>query len=103
MALYRQLDAEIETLDRMVANTADEWPLSRLLMTHPVVGPNTALATEVYPRDPTRFADGKVVGSYAGSSFRDQAAFQRPCRPVSKNQAKLGAAQLRLASIPLRG
>ena len=46
--VIRQLDADIETLDRMVANTAEERPLSRLLMTHPGVGPNTALATEVY-------------------------------------------------------
>ena len=66
MALYRQLDADIETLDRMVANVAEERPLSRLLMTHPGVGPNTALATEVYLGDPTRFADGKAVGSYVG-------------------------------------
>ena len=35
-------------------------------MTHPGVGPNTALATEVYLGDPTRFADGKAVGSYVG-------------------------------------
>jgi transposase len=66
MALYRQLDADIESLDRMVANTAEERPLSRLLMTHPGVGPNTALATEVYLGDPTRFVDGKAVASYIG-------------------------------------
>jgi transposase IS116/IS110/IS902 family protein len=41
-------------------------PLSRLLMTHPGVGPITALATEVYLDDPTRFADGKAVASYVG-------------------------------------
>ena len=66
MTLYRQLEADIEVLDRMVAETAEERPLSRLLMTHPGVGPNTALATEVYLGDPTRFADGKAVGSYVG-------------------------------------
>ncbi len=48
MALYRQLDADIETLDRMVANIAGGATVTRMLMTHPGVGPNTALATEVY-------------------------------------------------------
>ena len=66
MALYRQLDADIESLDRTVTRTAEERPLARLLMTHPGVGPNTALATEVYLGDPTRFADGKAVASYVG-------------------------------------
>jgi transposase len=66
MVLYRQLEADIEVLDRMVAETAEERRLSRLLMTHPGVGPNTALATEVYLGDPTRFTDGKAVASYVG-------------------------------------
>ena len=66
MVLYRQLEADIEVLDRIVARTAEERPLSRLLMTHPGVGPNTALATEVHLGDPMRFADGKAVASYVG-------------------------------------
>ncbi|MGB8457585.1 MAG: transposase, partial [Candidatus Acidiferrum sp.] len=35
-------------------------------MTHPGVGPVTALATEVFLGDPRRFADGKGVASYIG-------------------------------------
>jgi transposase len=35
-------------------------------MTHPGVGPVTALATEVFLGDPRRFVDGKAVGSYIG-------------------------------------
>ena len=35
-------------------------------MTHPRVGPVTALATEVFLGDPARFADGKAVISYVG-------------------------------------
>ena len=35
-------------------------------MTHPGVGPVTALATEVFLGDPQRFADGKTVASYIG-------------------------------------
>jgi transposase len=33
-------------------------------MTHPGVGPVTALATEVFLGDPLRFVDGKAVASY---------------------------------------
>jgi len=35
-------------------------------MTHPGVGPVTALATEVFLGDPQRFADGKALASYVG-------------------------------------
>jgi transposase len=35
-------------------------------MTHPGVGPVTALATEVWLGDPARFADGKALASYVG-------------------------------------
>ena len=37
-----------------------------LLMTHPGVGPVTALATDVFLGDPSRFADGKALASYVG-------------------------------------
>jgi transposase len=35
-------------------------------MTHPGVGPVTALATEVFLGDPARFADSKDLASYVG-------------------------------------
>ncbi len=35
-------------------------------MTHPGVGPITALATEVFLGDPPRFTDGKTLASYIG-------------------------------------
>ena len=35
-------------------------------MTHPGVGPVTALATDVFLGDPKRFADGKALASYVG-------------------------------------
>jgi transposase len=35
-------------------------------MTHPGVGPITALATDVFLGDPTRFADSKELASYVG-------------------------------------
>jgi hypothetical protein len=33
-------------------------------MTHPGVGPITALATDVFLGDPKRFVDGKALASY---------------------------------------
>ena len=41
-------------------------PGAKLLMTHPGVGPVTALATDVFLGDPARFDDGKAVVSYVG-------------------------------------
>jgi transposase len=64
--LYQQLQHEIDELDKTVATCAEQRPLARLLMTHPGVGPITALATESFLGDPTRFADGKAVASYVG-------------------------------------
>ena len=37
-----------------------------MLMTHPGVGPITALATEVFLGDPARFANSKELASYVG-------------------------------------
>jgi transposase len=66
MALYPQLQGPIDDLDRQVERQAQQRPASRRLMTHPGVGPITALATEVFLGDPRRFADGKAVASYIG-------------------------------------
>jgi transposase len=41
------------------------------LMTHPGVGPITALATEVFLGDPARFADSKALASYVGMIPRE--------------------------------
>ena len=35
-------------------------------MTHPGVGPITALASDVFLGDPKRFVDGKALASYVG-------------------------------------
>jgi len=65
-AMYVKFEAEIENLNQRVEEQACERPGARLLMTHPGVGPVTALATEVFLGDPTRFADGKALASYVG-------------------------------------
>lgn len=66
LALCAQLQGPIDELDREVERQAQQRPQSRRLMTHPGVGPITALASEVFLGDPRRFADGKAVASYIG-------------------------------------
>ena len=65
-ALYVQLTDQIAELDQRVRTHAEERPQAARLMTHPGVGPVTALATEVFLGDPWRFPDGKAVSSYVG-------------------------------------
>jgi transposase len=65
-AMYGHLNTQIEELDQRVTDQADQRPQARRLMTHPGVGPVTALATEVFLGDPSRFVDGKAVASYVG-------------------------------------
>ncbi len=65
-ALHAQLDQHIQDLTQRVAVHAAARPHAARLMTHPGVGPVTALATEVFLGDPTRFRDGKAVASYIG-------------------------------------
>ena len=65
-ALYEKFEAEIEKLNQRVQEQASERSGARLLMTHPGVGPVTALATEVFLGNPARFADSKALASYVG-------------------------------------
>jgi transposase len=65
-ALYRELDADIKGLDKRVLEQALQRPGAKLLMTHPGVGPVTALATDVFLGDPVRFEDAKALASYVG-------------------------------------
>ena len=66
LTLYPRFQESIDDLDRQVNEEACRRPQARRLMTHPGVGPVTALATEVFLGDPRRFADGKTVASYIG-------------------------------------
>jgi transposase len=65
-AMYVKFESDIEKLNKRVEEQAVERPGARLLMTHPGVGPVTALATDVFLGDPKRFADGKTLASYVG-------------------------------------
>jgi transposase len=66
--MYAKFEAEIEKLNRRVEEQACGRPGAPLLMTHPGVGPVTALATEVFLGDPARFADSKALVSYGDDS-----------------------------------
>jgi transposase len=65
-AMYARFEAEIEQLNQQVLEQAGQRPTAGLLMTHPGVGPITALATDVFLGDPKRFRDGKALASYIG-------------------------------------
>jgi transposase len=64
--MYEKFEGEIEKLNQRVEQQARERSGTRLLMTHPGVGPITALATEVFLGDPARFASSKALASYVG-------------------------------------
>src|SRR6201984_3790564 len=69
--MYAKFAAEIEKLNQRVEEQACQLPGARLLMSHPGVGPITALATEVFLGDPARFADSKALASYVGMIPRE--------------------------------
>ena len=66
LTLYPRLQGSIEELDQEVWEEVQQHPQARRLLTHPGVGPITALATEVFLGDPLRFSDGKALASYIG-------------------------------------
>src|SRR4030081_287999 len=76
-ALYVKFETEIEKLNQRVEEQAGNRFGGRLLMTHPGVGPVTALATEVFLGDPARFADSKALASYAGMIPREYSSGER--------------------------
>ena len=66
LALYASLNDEVNQLDARVGEVAAARHSASLLMTHPGVGPVTALATEIFLGDSTRFRDGTALASYVG-------------------------------------
>lgn len=69
-----QLDAEIEQLTRRVEQEAGQRPAAVKLMTHPGVGPMTALAMVLTLGPAERFGGGKQVGSYFGLIPREHSS-----------------------------
>jgi transposase len=76
-AMYKNMEAEIENLTQQVAEQAGQRSGARRLMTHPGVGPITALATDVFLGDAKRFADGKALASYVGLIPREYSSGER--------------------------
>jgi transposase len=68
------LDAAIGELDRRVAEEARQRPEAVRLMTHPGVGPLTALAMVLTLGSAERFESGKQVGSYFGLIPREESS-----------------------------
>ena len=66
LTLLHQLETSIGELDRAVAEEANTRVEAQRLMTHPGVGPVTALAFVLTLGPPNRFARGKQVASYFG-------------------------------------
>lgn len=81
LSLYAQLQKRIQELDQEVEAQAQQRPQARRLLTHPGVGPVTALATEVFLGDPSRFATANQVASYIGMI---------PCEHSSGKRQRLG-------------
>src|SRR5215468_1715190 len=66
LELLEHLHTQIQQLDGAIATAALAHPDAPRLLTHPGVGPLTALATVVVLGPVTRFADAKHVVSYVG-------------------------------------
>src|SRR5258706_13844248 len=81
LRLYAKMQNRIEELDKEVEAQARQRPQARRLLTHPGVGPVTALATEVFLGDPSRFTTGNQVASYIGMI---------PCEHSSGKRQRLG-------------
>jgi transposase len=81
LSLYVQLQKRIQELDKEVEAQARQRPQARRLLTHPGVGAVTALATEVFLGDPSRFNTANQVASYIGMI---------PCEHSSGKRQRLG-------------
>ena len=86
-----ELTARIREYDRRLAALAEElYPETKLLKQVQGVGPLTALAFVLVLEDPTRFANGRAVGAYAGLvPGKDQSGDNDPQRRISRHGNEL--------------
>jgi len=89
--LLDQLTPKIQELTRALEEEVEKRPVTRRLMTHPGVGPLTALAYELVIGTPERFHCGKQLASYVGSDGRIQ---RRSPSTGTHQQARQRAAQV---------
>ncbi len=81
LELVDRLDASIKPLSSAIEQEAKQRPEALRLMTHPGVGPITALGFVLIIGSPERFRCGKQVGSYVGLI---------PCEDSSAGYQRLG-------------
>jgi transposase len=81
LALLEQLTPKIQQLNVAIEEEALNRPETHRLMTHPGVGPITALAFVLIIGTPERFRCGKQIGSYLGLI---------PCEDSSGGRQRLG-------------
>jgi transposase len=81
LQLLDQLTQQIDELSQAVEQEAQRRPEVQPLLTHPGVGPITALAFVLVLGTPERFGCGKQVGSYLGLI---------PCEDSSGGRQRLG-------------
>ena len=81
LELLDQFDPHIDDLSQAIEQEAEQMPEVKLLMTHPGVGPITALAFVLVIGSPERFGCGKQVASYLGLI---------PCEESSSERWRLG-------------
>src|ERR1700747_1856857 len=81
LELLDRMNPTIEELTVAVEREARQRPEAMRLMTHPGVGPLTALAYVLIIGTPTRFQRGKQVGTYVGMI---------PCEESTARKQRLG-------------
>jgi transposase len=77
LRLLDELEPKITELTTAVEQEAQKRPEARLLMTHPGVGPITALAFVLVIGDPGRFANGKKLSAYLGLVPTEESSGER--------------------------
>jgi transposase len=81
LELLDQFDPNVDELSQAIEQEAERMPEVKLLMTHPGVGPITALTFVLVIGTPERFDCGKQVASYLGLI---------PCEASSAERWRLG-------------
>ena len=77
LELLDRLNPTIAELSQAIEQEVEKWPEARRLMTHPGVGPLTALAYELVIGTPERFHCGKQIASYLGLVPEEESSGER--------------------------
>ena len=107
LELLDRLDPTIAELSQAIEGEVDKCPAAQRLMTHPGVGPLTALAFVLIIGDASRFQCGKQVASYLGLvPLEDSSGNRRRLGHITKQGSSIlrfllvEAAQVTVRSLP---